>query len=271
MTNAKMAAVPEAAAAKPTRRVLILGGAALSGLAGCERLPGARPSPASFNFVLSLTVELDGVRKVASSVQQFLWRGWSTDIAAPNRTVTEMVGEGAVADFGDQGVVVSTFFRLEAADFRREPSPYWGRRRPLTTGWPVARVLAQTLLPPIRPDQSEANWWLPLSTMGASTEVEVPREVVPLIVWFPDRATAQSVRRIDMDEPGGGPEVIAATVALTRDPLTNGSVDAALPWFASYRHQSLYLSGKPTDRLDGSVPGVTHSLHLRRGLPEDRL
>lgn len=270
MTDVNRTSSLVAVAAKPTRRALIWGGAALSGLAGCERLPGVGLKPASFNFRLSVTAELDGVRKVASSVQQFLWRGWSTDIATPNRTVTEMIGEGAVADFGDQGVVVSTFFQLEAADFRREPSPHWGRRRPATTGWPVARVLAQSLLPPIAPDQSEANWWLPLSTMSASAPVEVPREIIPLIVWFPDRATAQTVQRIDVDEADGAPTIIAATLALTQEPLTKGAVDAALPWFASYRDQSLYLSGKPTDRLDGSVPGMTHVLHLRRGFPDDK-
>lgn len=180
-----------------------------------------------------------------------------------------MIGEGAVADFGDQGVVVSTFFELEAADFRREPSPHWGRRRPMRTGWPVARVLAQSLLPPIRPGQSEANWWLPLSTIGASAAVEVPREIIPLIVWFSDRTTAQTVQRVDMDEPEGGPKIVAATLALTQEPLTKGAVDAALPWFASYREQSLYLSGRPYDGPDDSVPNTTHVLHLRRGFPDD--
>lgn len=254
----------------PHRRALIAGSAAaLSGflLSGCEREAGVGLKPADFNFRLSLTMDFDGVRIVGSSVQKYLWRGWSSELASTNRTVTEMVGEGAVADFGDRGVVVSTFFQLEPPDFRREPSPHWGRRRPLTTGWPVADVLGKALLPPIRPDQSTANWWLPLSGMATSRPVDVPFETLPLVIWFPDRTAAGSVRRIDVGSVGEGPRIVEATVAITTDTLTDGRVEAALPWFASYLQDSLYLSGKPTDRLDGSVAGLTHTYLIKRGLP----
>jgi len=135
-------------------------------------------------------------------------------------------------------------------------------------------ILADALLPPKPPGQQHGEWWLPLSEVTESRTVPAPLDQLPLLVWFPDRMVPGGVKAVDPLEPSpGGPRVLAAELAITSEPVTDGVVFAALPWLADYRRRDLYLSGPSRgpvtgpNRVErtGRVSEIVHSYHLKGG------
>ena len=244
------------------RRTLLATGVAgtFSLLTGCH----APVRPVGFNFRFVMTILIGGRTLETSSVQRFLWRGWSSELASTSRTVRQMAGEGAVINLGPDGVVVSTFVELSAGPSNGPGMEGWGGRyRQGQEGWLVAQLLAKELLPPKGPDQRPGNWWLPLTEMDSSPPISVPADMIPLVLWFPDPANPVSVRRV-MPNATNGPALVGATVAVTRDPLTTGSVEAALPWIATYASERRRLSGDTGPMFDFTLANNISPQDIRR-------
>jgi hypothetical protein len=234
----------------PSRRRLLGGVAAMSALGssltGCKLAGSVRKPPKNFNFRLTITAEMGGQTKTASTVQNFAWRGWSTQLASMNSLVYRSDGEGAVLDFGSDGVVVSTVIRLFDSVSETNRTAVWGLRPPMTREWPAANYLATALLGE-RPDDIEvANWWLPLADLATSRDVDLELKDLQLVLWFKDHLIPAGVARVDVDAPPPGtPRLISATISITQDPLTQGQVATALPWIDDYYQRGLDLGGNP--------------------------
>ncbi|WP_439471868.1 hypothetical protein [Brevundimonas sp.] len=255
---------PASIITRSTRRnALRLGaGAALVGpLAGCGLLKGL----AAFNYRFSLTIGLNGRKITGSAVQRFLWNGWSYKSTASQRMVAYNKGESAVVDLSDGGVVVSTSHTLRERAEPLMPGTGWGRRIASGIGWPVAEPLAGALLPPKSEGQDDVEWWLALTEISESRPVPVPLENLPLLLWFPDRETPSNVIPIDALEPiSGQPGVLGAEVAITSEPMTDGALAAALPWFVDYHSRRLALSGTGGVAVTGDdVAARMHSWSLK--------
>lgn len=236
------------AATDPSRRSIVGSTLAVASLApvltGCGISASPNKASKDFNFRHTITAEFEGQTLTSSSVQNFYWRGWSTELASVSRTVYSVNGEGVVFDSGPGGVVVSTIIELAEPVREAARTPQWGLRPPLRRGWPVASFLAEDLIGPRGEDVSLANWWLPLADMTSSRDVALTLEQLPLLLWIRDRTNPASVKKLDVSNAQAGePRIISSTVSVTSDPITKGVVSGYLPWVDEYRKTDRHLSG----------------------------
>lgn len=236
------------AAPDPSRRTIVGRTLAIAALApvlpGCGQGPLTNRASKDFNFRQTITADFEGQTITSSSVQNFYWRGWSTELASVSRTVYSVDGEGVVFDFGRGGVVVSTIIELAEPVREAARTPQWGLRPPLRRGWPVASFVAKDLIGPRGEDVSLANWWLPLADMTSSRDVELSLGQLPLLLWIRDRTNPASVEKLDVSNAQAGePSIVSSTVSVTNDPMTRGVVSGYLPWVEEYRDTDRHLSG----------------------------
>ena len=80
---------------------------------------------------------------------------------------------------------------------------------------------------------------------------EMPRDAWPRLVTFDDIADPTSVRLVDPDDLasmfGPGVSLKAMTLEVTREGVTEGTIDALLPWLGPYPETPLLPNINPTD------------------------
>ena len=226
------------------RRTLLTAGLAglCTPLAACVRR-------VTINYRLTLQIEAYGRHYSGSSVQQIMWRDFSTELGSRRSSFAGNLGEGVVVDLADHGVVASTFVTLPDPD--DPPPPYdsatlaiWGGRPPSTRGWnSVINLLADGLEIPRAADAGDRAHLDRLAALETSAPIPVAPSELPLLVWFPNRNDPASVRRLDALRSTGPVILIGATLQLVESPPTTGVVERSLPWVTPYHQQQLNFLG----------------------------
>lgn len=88
--------------------------------------------------------------------------------------------------------------------------------------------------------------------------VDLPPEAWPLMVTFDDIADPKTVRRVDPADLaatfGPGVSLKAVTLAVTDEPVTEGSVEGVLGWLETVGRDRASLMGKPPHGLVSDQP-----------------
>ncbi|HYG28401.1 MAG TPA: hypothetical protein VD906_16065 [Caulobacteraceae bacterium] len=218
------------------------------------------------HYELALTVRSGG-RLISGSVVQRIWfkrrRG---GINAPGSTARETIGEGLVLPLGPgQGVLVSTFRLLTASDDAPDhPSNPFPGYVASYTGWVALEPLADGLLSGGGEGLDGIGRWEAVAALPPRSDwVTLSPNDLPLIVRFVDPQDPGSA--VWVSPVGRSPEIVSAAVRLTDAVLTDGPVEAALPWLAA-REDSSSLQDETASTRQTAVSRILHPSDLKRRL-----
>jgi hypothetical protein len=193
-------------------------------------------TPLTLRYRLTLMVDNNGQMVTGSSVIEASWTGlgerfrFLAELANGQQWTTTMRGEAVVVDLGSHGVL----FALLRGDESRRASSLAGTPEAFVTratgAFTRAGVTRESLERVIR----------------NRPKVEVPFELLPLLVRFRDINDPKTVEPVDPNNLaasfGPGVKLVAATVEVTDDPLTIG-IDRTLPWLPELRAEHSSLDG----------------------------
>lgn len=125
-------------------------------------------------------------------------------------------------------------------------------------GWAGPWSRGSSVPPGERIERGE--WLAEVPQQVGQPPAPVPEECRPLFVTFDDPADPASVRRVDPGDLaasfGPGVSLTAVTLAITEEAVTDGRVEAVLPWLESIGRERASVVPKP-DVLVSDLPDPT--------------
>ena len=229
--------------------------AALAPLASCGTI-----RPHQFRYRLTLTVDDNGRRLVASAVNQYSWvQMLVPGLSGGHLTHSGIAGEGVFLDLGADRVLVSIMHGWGG------PGPD-GKRTVSPDGWsPIVLFMKAFNLSPQRSDgivdrMDKLNG----VTSGPLIDLDITDiDSLPVLVTFADRLQPASVRTVDTTDLaatfGPGVRLARATVQLTGDPLFTEGLETKLPWLPGLLASQTSLMGNLTDK-QAFNPAIANSV-----------
>lgn len=220
-----------------------------------------------YRYRLALVVSVNGTDFVAASVVEGRFTQKSPLLPQTRGVSVSFSGEAVAVDLGERGVLFATLLDV---------------KRPFASGMWLASPenIVQSAFPRIAGEEGERGFARVLRRYAQGGEIrELRPDQLPLLVLFRDMANPISVEQVDPSNLerhfGPGAKLTRATIEtvpvgwfpfnrfglssprwLTGVPVTK-TIDARLPWLASYRNQQLdgsrYERSEAANRLANSM------------------
>jgi hypothetical protein len=198
--------------------------AALLAAAVLALLPACKKTSATFRYRLTVEVEVDGEVKSASSIIEILYYGLGGDVGASGaRSYSTYSGVAPVIDLGSHGMLAATM-EYDDSEWHRRKKQYG-----LTCKQPVGAVS----FPRVFGLQA-----LQLEKLPAGDKHQLPEDVYPAFVWFPDGAPWPDAKQLCPEEFEGvigGVKFLSISIEPAPGAPISTKLDIQAPWLDQLR------------------------------------